>query len=91
MNNPPNNNTTSDQQDDDNEIIGIRQTRYHTSFARRYASLTVNELLDLRLLDELADNLHELEHILDLLTILTMILTEKLRYSSCYSKHAALL
>ena len=82
MNNPPNNNNTSDQQDDDYEVIGIRQTRYHTSFSRRYASLTVNELLDLRLLDELADNLHELGHILDLLTILAMTLTPKLRSRS---------
>ena len=85
MNSPPNNNDSSDHHVDDYEVMGIRQTRYFTSLARWYASLTVNDRLDLRQLDELADSLHELEHILDLLTILAMTLTAKLRYSRSVS------
>ena len=89
MNNTPNSSDTSDREDDDYEVIGIRQTRHFTSFARRYSSLTIHDVLDLKQIKEQAESLLSIHHILDLLTILTMTLITKLvntKASSLLSK-----
>ena len=70
-------------------MIGIRQTRHFTSFARRYSSLTVHDVLDLKEIKAQAESLLSIHHMLDLLTILTMSLIAKLantKASSLLSK-----
>ena len=63
----------------DYDIIGVRQTIHNTSYARRHSALNVHERIDLKALEEAADNLLSIRHHIDLLIILTFTAIAKLR------------
>ena len=74
-------NSPDDGDDDDYTIIGVRRSRHYTSFARRHASLTVDESLDLRELEEVAESALSVSHAIQLLVTTTLALIARLRSS----------
>ena len=68
--------------DDDYKIIGVRQITCNTSIYRCHALLTVNDFIDLTELEEEAENIISVHHILHLLVNLTLTLTAQPRTST---------
>ena len=77
MNIPPS--ETDSDEDDDYEIIGVRRTQHNTSFARRYSSLSVNESIKLRELEEAAETVLSFQHVIHILSTITLTLATRLR------------
>ena len=68
--------------DDDYEIIGVRHITPNTSIYRCHTSLTVKDAIDLIELEEAAENIISVDHILHLLVTLTLTLTARLSTSN---------
>ena len=75
-------NATDSEEDDEYTIIGVRRTQHNTSFGRRDTALLVNESIEQRELEEVADTVLSLQSIVHILSNITLTLDVRLHTST---------